>query len=523
MESTFTRGGVRIGARAAAAAALVLALLGIAASGAAAKKIEVEIVSQTGPVGTVPPNTKYFKTIQEAVNASKKGVFILIEPGVYKEEVKVTKKHKGIFIRGMNRNSVIVAGEGIKGPAGKGANGIEVVQTDNVWVENLTVRNFEREALNGPGGNEIWWNGSSESPSKSEKVNAHGWYGKYLTAYDTGLDGGYGIFTSHETEGEWENIYASGFNDSGIYIGACEECKAKVVKATMEYNALGYSGSNSGGNLVIEDSRFAHNTTGIAPNSENPGDAPPPENGACEHSPPVKRKKGKLGPKIEEELPKFTKTDFAHCEIIRDNEIVENNDLDLPANTSAAAAPWGAGVELPGDYGDLVEGNKIERNPSDGVLAFEYPNPYPPVEGETIYFQNAGNEVSNNVFHENGSLSKTPAYEGSPYTGDVAFEGGFFGSHNSTMDCLSGNSFEDPTFPAEIETTWGCQNETTPNPGGGFPFIDYLLKLQEESEHRPMIEPVAAPPEQETMPNPCEKVPNNPLCENGKPAARRRS
>ena len=95
-----------------------------------------------------------------------------------------------------------------------------------MWIENLTVRNFERESLNGAGGNEIWWNGGAETG----KIGAHGWYGRYLTAYDTGLNGGYGIFTDNETEGEWEDIYASGFNDSGIYIGACQECKARIER-----------------------------------------------------------------------------------------------------------------------------------------------------------------------------------------------------------------------------------------------------------------------------------------------------
>jgi hypothetical protein len=81
----------------------------------------------------------------------------------------------------------------------------------------------------------------------SNHINARGWWGRYLTAYDTGLNGGYGIFTNNETEGEWENIYASGFNDSGMYLGACPECRARINKAVMEDNALGYSGSNSGG------------------------------------------------------------------------------------------------------------------------------------------------------------------------------------------------------------------------------------------------------------------------------------
>ncbi len=473
------------------AAVTVLAVVALGAAATVASAAEVEIVSQGEPPAMIPKKVHYFKTIQAAVNATKHGDWVLIEPGVYDEEVKVTKPHYNIFIRGMDRNGVIIDGQHKVVPGG--ANGIEVYKANNVWIENLTVRNFDRETLNGAGGNEIWWNGGAES----KKIGAHGWYGRYLTAYDTGLNGGYGIFTNNETEGEWENIYASGFNDSGIYLGACPECKAVIREATMEYNALGYSGSNSGGNLVIEKSTFAHNTTGIAPNSENPGDGPPPQNGACEHSKPFKGKHGKL--------PEFTSTEFAHCTIFRDNLITENNDLNLPANTSAAAAPWGAGIELPGVYGDLVEGNTITKNPSDGVLAFEYPNPFPPQE-DTIYFQNSGNKVVNNTFSENGSL-------GGAYAGDVAFEGGEFGSMQSTNNCLSGNTFADATYPANIEGTWGCQNKTTPNAEHEFSFIGYLLALQGESEHRPTIEPVPAPPAQPTMPDPCKNVPvKNALC-----------
>jgi hypothetical protein len=490
--------------RLAAVVALAALALGAAASLASAK--EVDIVSQGEPPATYPKYVHYFKTIQSAVNATKKGAYVLIEPGVYDEEVKVVSPHSNIFIRGMNRNEVILDGQN-RVVAG-GRNGIEVYKDNNVWVENLTVRNFEREELNGAGGNEIWWNGGAESG----KIGAHGWYGRYLTAYVTGLDGGYGIFTGNETEGEWENIYASGFNDSGIYIGACKECKARVDDATMEYNALGYSGSNSGGNLLIENSTFRHNTTGIAPNSENPGDGPPPQNGACEHSKPLHRHEGE-GPKWAGKLPEFTSTDIAHCTIIRDNLITENNDLDLPANTSAAAAPWGAGVELPGDYGDAVEHNVITDNPSDGVLAFEYPNPFePPAFKETIYFQNAGNKVADNEFSGNGYIEGPDVGNGAPYAGDVAFEGGVFGTMTSTDNCLSGNTMPDGSYPANIEGEWGCQNATTPNAGGGFPFVYYLLALQEESENRPMIEPVGPPPEQPTMPNPCENVPTNPLC-----------
>jgi len=496
-------------ARLAIALALAAAALGATAATAMAKYGEVKIVR----LGALPPrsewphDTEYFNSIQAAVEATKPHAYVLIEPGVYDEEVKVRKPHSDIFIRGLNRNTVIVDGQNKVVPGGR--NGIEVYKDDNVWVENLTVRNFEREELNGANGNEIWWNGGADSG----KIGAHGWYGKYLTAYVTGLNGGYGIFTGNETEGLWENIYASGFNDSGIYIGACPECKAVVNKATMEYNALGYSGSNSGGNLLIENSIFRHNTTGIAPNSENPGDGPPPQNGACEHSAPLTKYRWHGVVNWHGTLPEFTETKFAHCTVISHNLITENNDLDLPANTSAAAAPWGAGVELPGDYGDEVVDNEITDNPSDGVLAFEYPNPFQSEEQEqkdhvrTIPFQNAGNKIAENTFSGNGSLDRE-------FTGDVAFEGGVFGTKTSTDNCLSGNSFADATFPADIEGTWGCQNKTTPNAGGGFGFVSYLLELQAESEHRPTIEPVGAPPPQPTMTEKevCEGVPVNPLC-----------
>ena len=32
-----------------------------------------------------------------------------------------------------------------------------------MWIENLTVRNFDRATPEGSGGNEIWWNGGADS------------------------------------------------------------------------------------------------------------------------------------------------------------------------------------------------------------------------------------------------------------------------------------------------------------------------------------------------------------------------
>jgi hypothetical protein len=467
---------------------------------ASASYASVEIVRQGAPpAGKLPPKVHYFKTIQAAVNATMQGDWVLIEPGIYDEEVKVVKPHSNIWIRGMDRNGVILDGQ--HKPLSGGSNGIEVLETSNVWIENLTARNFDRASAGGPGGNEIWWNGGEGSG----RIGAMGWYGRYLTAYDDGLNGGYGIFTNNERHGEWENIYASGFNDSGMYLGACPECEARINKAVMENNALGYSGSNSGGNLIIENSLFSHNTDGIAPNSENPGDGPPPQNGACGPNRPCV-----LGHK---RLPTFSSTTIARCTIFRNNVVEENNNINAPDNPSSAAAPWGTGIELPGTYADLVEHNLIKNNPTNGVLGFEYPNPFPPTES-TIFFQLAGNKISENTFVGNGGA-------GGAYAGDVMLQGGLFGEQRSTNNCVSGNVFTAAVYPAKIEETWGCQNATTPNPNNGTGALEYLLELQTVSEGRTPT-PQAVPPPQPTMPNPCQGVPKNPLCPGEVVAAARR-
>jgi hypothetical protein len=469
------------------AVALGMVAFGAAASTAAAN---VNIVRQGEPPAEIPAGTHYYKTIQGAVNASTSGAYVLIEPGTYYEQVKVTSAQSGIWIRGMNRNTVILDGQN------KPGNGIEIYKTNNVWVENLTVRNFDTGCENC--GNEIWWNGGSGSG----KVGAYGWFGAYLTAYDTGLNGGYGIFTGNETEGSWNNIYASGFNDSGMYLGACQECNATITGATMENNALGYSGSNSGGKLVIQQSLFRHNSSGIVPNSENPGDAPPPQDGEC----------GRPNVENPNPTPTISSTKIARCTIIRNNLITENNNLTVPANESTARAGFGTGIILPGDYADLIENNVISKHANDGVFGIEFPNPFTPENGflGTIFFQLAGNQISKNEFNRNG-------YHGGKFTGDVTLASGaneiFLGVESqSKNNCVSANSFSDATFPKSIQGKWGCQNNTTPNPGGGLPAYEYIQAsaLEAASLRKPVGQP--APPPQPTMPNPCEGVPKNPLC-----------
>ena len=417
----------------------------------------------------------HYRTIQAAVNVAHPGDWILIDRGVYFGTVWITTPR--LHLRGLNRNKVVLDGRHRTG------NGI-VITANGVSVENLTVRNFDRRTRDdSANGNEVWWEGGGE---KSTKVGLHGWRGQYLTAYDTGLKGGYGLFASHAVNGLFKHVYASGFNDSGLYIGACRDCRAVVQDALVERNALGWSSTNAGGHLVIEDSTFRNNGVGIAPDSESASDLPPPQDGACNAG-------ANRSP-----TPTFSSTAIAHCTIFRNDVIANNGNLTTPANDTLLGAPWGVGVMLPGDYADLVTDNTIKGNPTFGVLIFEQPDPFPPT-AKTIFFQAAGNRVTNNQFTLNGTQSGGA---------DIGLEGGEFAPQNSVNNCFSGNTFA-TSIPSGIEGTWGCQNATTPN--GGTQLFGELLTLIAQSGAR-HSKPQPAPRPQPTMPRPCRRVPRNPLC-----------
>ena len=418
----------------------------------------------------------HFTTIQAAVNAAAPGDWVLIDVGVYPEPVYVTTPN--LHIRGMDRNGVIVDGQHQAG------NGIEVWKADGVWIENLTVRNFDRATLDGEDGNEIWWNGGDGSG----QIGLQGWYGRYLTTYSDGLLAGYGIFTSNAVSGFWDNVYASGFNDSGIYLGACRDCKAKIRNALIENNALGYSGTNSGGHIVIEKSTFRNNSSGIGPNSLNNDDQPPPQDGACNAG------------LNDSSTPAFLGTRVKRCTIIRKNVIENNGNLTTPANSTTASIPWGNGIILIGTYADLVKNNTIRNNPSVGLLGLENPDPFPPTPS-TVFFQLSGNRISGNTFEGNG----TP---GDPSSTDITLAGGIFGAQQSVNNCVSGNSLT-TSSPPNIQDTWSCKNSTTPNPGGDA--LGFILQKQAESQARVSV-PQPVPPPQPTMRNPCKGVPKNPLC-----------
>ena len=415
----------------------------------------------------------HYSTIQAAVDRARSCDWILIAPGIYPESVVVTTPR--LHLRGLDRNRVIIDGR-----HRRGLNGIEVKKADGVWIENLTVRNFDLDPRTHEDGNQIWWNGGDESG----RVGASGWYGNYLTAYDTGIHGSYGLFVSNSVHGEWDHVYASGFSDSGLYVGACPDCYGAVSHALVENNQMGYSGTNAGGHLVVQDSVFRQNSIGVGPNSL-PNDEPPPQLGTCDSA------------QNTLPTPTITTTAIARCTIFRRNRIYNNNNLTAPANAFVIQEGWGVGLYAIGTYGDLFIGNTIYGNKNFGLLAVENPVPFPPTSA-TIYFQLEGNRFEDNIVRD-GKYA------------NIGMAGGIFGERNSVNNCFAANAYK-TSLPADL-TPWSCANATTPNPDhtAATQILTDVVTMQGQSMARRQTGQPAPPP-QPTMPRPCRAAPANPLC-----------
>ena len=481
-----------------------------------------------------------FKSIQAAVDAAKPGDWILVGPGDYKEHSGKTPKgadfkdrpagvlitKAGIKLRGMNRNTVIVDGTkpgsakcSNKGSAqefgpklrGKalGLNGIMVWKARNVWVQNLTACNYLHGA--GSTGNEIWWNGGDESG----KVGGYQFTGTYLNATSTYYKGEdtaaqYGIFSSNWNGGTWSNTYAGNFNDSGYYIGACrQQCNQVVDHAWSQYSVLGYSGSNSGGNLVVKNSEFDHNQDGFDTNSQN-GDDPAPQNGACPNN----------------GISKITHTHS--CWVFMNNYVHDNNNPNVPAAGSAAAGPVGTGMSISGGRNDTVMNNRFVNNKAWGIILVPYTDSGPPCTGGTLntpiaacLFEQYGTSVHNNKFGGNGTF-------GHPSNGDVSvftFEGGhptdcFFSNSEIGGGALKGD------LPGLETAHPSCTSTPAPAGSSNPQFLtEVLCDSQVELGGQPSPCPSGQYPRKTTtimhplptkqlksMPNPCVGVPKNPWC-----------
>jgi hypothetical protein len=516
--------------RALIAVALVAATALIAAGSASAHPRVLRVGAFHGKRGQ-------FNTIQAAVDKAHAGDWILVAPGDYHERADLAKPLNGappagvlirkphLHLRGMNRNGVTVDGTKLgfsrcsrkpnaqysgapENGAAIGRNGIVAYKVSGVSIENLTVCNF----LGGSGenGNEIWWNGGDGSG----KIGMARFRGAYLNATSTFYGGEetaatYGIFTSNARgPGVWAQVYASNFNDAGFYEGACrQECNLTMRKSWSQYSALGYSGTNAGGKLVVEESEFDHNRDGFDTNSQNNDDAPSPQDGSCPG--------GATSP--------ITQT--ISCWVFMDNYVHDNNNPNTPGAGVAGSAPVGTGISISGGRFDTVMGNRIVHNGAWGVLLVPFPDTDtpPPVAhcqggvetgalGFGCLYDDWGNQIFENQFSRNG-------FFGNPTNGDIG-QITFFGGN--PVNCLRRNKLPDGVSPESL------LGNTCGTAGSG----DINQPLLEQVEcNTQILSTKPCPPGSEypratavqmhslpkakklpTMPDPCSGVPVNPWC-----------
>ena len=462
-----------------------------------------------------------YSTIQSAVDAARPGDWVLIAPGDYHEQgssedgVRITTPN--IHLRGLDRNGVVVDGtkpgapqcsdaQGDQGAHGR--SGVEVFEANGVTIDNLTVCNF----LNQPGGgNEIWWNGGDGTGTQ----NLSSFGGSYLSATSTYWKTGdahaeYGIFVSNVTgPGKIAHTYASNMADASYYIGACPDCNTILDDAHAQYSALGYSGTNSGGHLIIRNSEFDNNKTGVSTNSQNNDDAPSPQDGSCPNN--------GVGP-----------TGSHSCWLFVHNWVHDNNWTTAPGSGTAELGPPGTGIVIAGGRNDTVIGNKFSHNNSWAVLVVPYVDTGtpPPVahcdggepnwNGLGCYYADWGNEVAYNKFDHNGGY-------GNPTNGDLADLSDLHDPGNCWHDNFDWNGVT--SAPADIQATHAQCG--VPNAGEAVLGSDLSNQVLCATEllgpcppgvgNYPRSDTVTMPPlaRQVSMPDPCFGVPANPWCHGG--------
>jgi hypothetical protein len=447
----------------------------------------------------------------------------------------------------MNRNTVMIDGtkpgypecspeeaaQYLGTPEGvgySGNNGILVYKAAGVSLQNFSACNFLSGNLGG--GNEIWFDG--QQSSGTQQIGS--WLGEYLSATSTYWGGTekpsstYGVYASNTFgPGLFDHTYASNMSDSGVYIGACPDCNTTINRSQFEGNDLGYSGSNSGGHLTIENTEFNNNEEGVATTSQNNDDAPPPQEGLCPNggenpSPPPGAQRKNI------------------CWVMIHDRIIENNNGGSPTSGGAPGL-LGTGMTDGGGRNDLVVENTFAGNNAWGILLVPYPGieEEPPsqvleafpedncrggikaeAEGKTeCVFEPYANEVEGNTFSNNGGFKN-------PSNGDIGEVA--LAEPKQLINCWHGNVEEgggEPTSePKLIQATHGtCSNPDT----GGEPTTS-VLAAQAACDSRLLTECPSAPGEEyprtevkllplsrmeersPTMPNPCQGVPYNPWC-----------
>jgi hypothetical protein len=360
------------------------------------------------------------ETIQEAVDAASPGDLILVSPGTYEEEVNVTTDD--LTIRGLDRNEVVLEGNF------ELENGVRVLEADGVVVENMTAQDYT--------GNGFFWTG------------VDGYRGSYLTAI---RNGDYGVYAFGSQNGTFEHSYASGSPDAGYYIGQCYPCNALIDDVTAEWNGIGYSGTNSGGNLLIVNSVFRENRAGIVPNSQT--------SEGC-------------GPQNET--------------TIVGNLVTDNNNAETAAIGAAIQGMWN-GILITGGNNNVVERNRVDQHDVTGIAVVPRPEDDPVTPLPEEFPTDCVEDVVPASDEEMADVDNPLLWEavGNHVDGNVVTNSGEWDLVLLTLDgngnenCFADNDIDGITAPPDIDTTLPCEGEQQ----SFEPEIARFLELADPSDH----------------------------------------
>lgn len=355
-----------------------------------------------------------FPGVQQAVDASRPGDLLLVAPGVYPGDVRVREGRSRITIRGTDRGGVVFDGGHERRYAFE-------VEADGVTLENMTARNFA--------GNAFYWE------------NVDGYAGRYLTAHNVGE---YGLYAVGSRDGVLEHSHASGAGRAAYYIGECFPCDTVLTGLTARYSELGYSGTNAGGNLVIKDSLWELNGSGIL-----------------------------LSTYDEEKLPP------QRSATVTGNTVRGNGTVPTPS-AGPLGGYVGVGIGIAGGMDNVVEGNSVSDNAGYGIAVFAAGRTgggaWPP----------AGNVVRRNAVGGSGRADLA--------IGEGSGEGNCFDANAAVL-----------TLPGGIEGSFPCAGEPPRALGDAAVAKELTMTLAESSRRRgerPSYRSMPVPGPQPNMPPP---------------------
>ena len=243
-------------------------------------------------------------SIQGAIDLAQPGDLILVDPGVYTEEITITTSD--LVIRGRDRNTVFIDGV-------HGLNTGVSVSADGVSIENLTVRNYLVDAITV---------GLEGTPIPINRFRA-----LHVTTSNTGENG---IALRNVTNAEVRQGWVSGHGASGVLVEDCSQCNTLITTTLAQFSARGFSVVGAADGVAIFSSTSQNNRVGIVvENSPNQ-----PSSGV----------------------------------LIAANLVLNNGFASTPSLDPTNDRSFGVGIHVGGTVSTQVIANRIRANTRTGIL-----------------------------------------------------------------------------------------------------------------------------------------------------------